>query len=521
MLVLDIAFFLFWVYDKDNKKRKDGFAFRSLNVIMFKKKHARISGLLLAASLLTLVACGDSDDNTTDLGQNTSDPVAQTEAVTLSEQQKYINALPDADYSGDTFTILAVPDDIAWGTVSYDAEAEIGEVLNDFVFARNRSVEEKYHITMDVVTDYNIASTVKQMVFAGDDDYDMISEYVKFIMRDAGNNCYYDLLDVSSLNFENPWWDKTCVDLLTMEDHLFVAFSDMNTQPTALLPCLLVNNDLVKELDLTSPYDLVFAGTWTLDQMYALSAEAAKDLNGDGKMNEDDRYGAYLGIGTINSMLNGANQPHITRDSDNTWVLNTGTLGTINAAEKIGKIMNDTQVTVYINDNPWDIFSRGNALFAEGTIGGLSFYRNAEYTVGVLPMPKYDEEQDSYVTMMSNGSMGVTLPLTAQDPERSSTIIEALGAYSYVDLRHAYYDVTLKDKLSHDETTPKMLDLIIESRTIDLGVIYEFALGNSISSVLASIKKSGAENLASLAEKNAKSFQKNYEKIVDAYAGIE
>ena len=104
---------------------------------------------------------------------------------------------------------------------------------------------------------------------------------------------------------------------------------------------------------------------------------------------------------------------------------------------------------------------------------------------------------------------------------RSGTIVEALGAYSYVDLRHAYYDVTLKDKLSHDETTPKMLDLIIESRTVDLGVIYEFALGKSISSVLDSIKKNGAENLASLAEKNANSFQKNYEKIVDAYTGIE
>ena len=490
---------------------------------MFEQKHAGIFSFLLAASLLasSLIACDGSDDSTADSGQNASDTAAQTEAVTVSEQQKYIDALPQADYSGETFTILAVPDDIAWGTVSYDAEAEVGEVLNDFVFSRNRSVEEKYHIVMDVVTDYDIASTVKQMVFAGDDNYDMISEYVKFIMRDAGNNYYYDLLDVSSLNFENPWWDKTCVDLLTLEDHLFVAFSDMNTQPTAMLACLLVNNDLVKELDLTSPYDLVFDGAWTLDQMYTMCTETARDLNGDGKMNEEDRYGAYLGIGTINSMLNGANQPHITLDANGGWILNTGTVGTVNAAEKIGKVMNDTQVTVYCNINAWDSFSLGRALFAEGTIGNLSGYRNADFMVGVLPMPKYDEAQDSYVTMMSNCSMGVTLPLTAQDPDRSGTIVEALGAYSYVDLRHAYYDVTLKDKLSHDETTPKMLDLIIESRTVDLGVIYEFALGKSISSVLDSIKKNGAENLASLAEKNANSFQKNYEKIVDAYTGIE
>jgi len=150
------------------------------------------------------------------------------------------------------------------------------------------------------------------------------------------------------------------------------------------------------------------------------------------------------------------------------------------------------------------------------TLGAYSYWANHEQL--------YDYAFSKYVQLQPNPDLeGAQVKLVGGAQQN-------VGVYCYVDQKFSvhenqvggvYYDVTLKDKLSHDETTPKMLDLIIESRTIDLGVIYEFALGNSISSVLASIKKSGAENLASLAEKNAKSFQKNYEKIVDAYAGIE
>lgn len=479
--------------------------------------------LLLLAALLMITACSSQTQLPEETAQSDPTAAVQTETVGPSEQEQYIQALPEADFGGEAFTILAVPDDIAWGTVSYDAEAEVGEVLNDFVYNRNREIEERYHITIDVVNKPDIAAAVKSMVSSGSDEYDMISDYVKMIMSNASGGYYYNLHNVEGLNFEHPWWDYPCTELMTLEDRLFVAFSDMNTQPTAMLSCLLVNFDMVSQFDLGSLYDIVRDGTWTMDLMHSMCRETAGDINGDGKMDENDRYGAYLGIGTVSAALNGQKQYHVMRREDGSMVLNTGSAGLIAAAEKFAEVFNDRNLTVYINEHEprWDSFSEGRALFGEGEIGNLTKYRDAEMHVGIIPYPKFDEAQDTYYTMMSNCSMGVSMPTTAQDPARSALIIEALGAYSYIDLRHAYYDVTLKDKLAHDENTPQMLDIIIDSKRVDLGVIYEVTLGDVITSVLHSIQKNGAGELASLAKKNQTKFESAYEKILEQYASLD
>lgn len=479
------------------------------------------STLLLMALLLFASSCGTQAQISDGSAQTDPSLSVSSETEAPDEREQYIQALPQADFGGEVFTILALPDDISWGTVSYIAENEIGEVLNDFVYSRNREIEERYNIEIGAVNNAEIASAVKNMVSAGSDEYDMVSDYVKFIMSNAGAGYYYNLHSVQGLNFGNPWWDYPCTELMTLEDRLFVAFSDMNTQPMALLSCLFVNFDLIEQLDTVSLYDTVKDGTWTMDLMYSMCRDTSADINGDGKMDENDRYGAYLGIGTISAALNGQNQSHITREDDGTLILNTGEPGMIAAADKLAKVFNDANLTVYINDNPWNSFGLGRALFAEGTIGNLSGYRNSDIHVGIVPYPKYDEAQTSYYTMMSNCSMGVSLPVTAQDPERSAVIIEALGAYSYLDLRRAYYDITLKDKLAHDENTPLMLDVIVDSKRVDLGVIYEFTLGDVISSVLNTIRKSGAGELASRAEKNAKKFESVYTKLLDQYAALD
>ena len=66
-----------------------------------------------------------------------------------------------------------------------------------------------------------------------------------------------------------------------------------------------------------------------------------------------------------------------------------------------------------------------------------------------------------------------------------------------------------------------MLDIIVSSRTVDVSVINEFSWGNVVSSFLSSIRRKGAEQLASLQEKNESKFEKTYEKIRDQYAALD
>ena len=77
--------------------------------------------LLLAASMLvtSLSACG-ADGAAEETTADSQQPVTETEAVTVDEEQMYVDALPEADFDGEVVTIIA--NALTHGTISFDAE---------------------------------------------------------------------------------------------------------------------------------------------------------------------------------------------------------------------------------------------------------------------------------------------------------------------------------------------------------------------------------------------------------------
>ena len=112
-----------------------------------KKQNKQVWYVLAAAMLAaSLNACANNDVSE-EIATTNQLSVIQTEAVTVSEEQMYIDALPGADFDGEVFSILA--NATTHGTISYDTEAENGETFNDFIYARNRAVEERYNIPLN------------------------------------------------------------------------------------------------------------------------------------------------------------------------------------------------------------------------------------------------------------------------------------------------------------------------------------------------------------------------------------
>jgi hypothetical protein len=108
---------------------------------------------------------------------------------------------------------------------------------------------------------------------------------------------------------------------------------------------------------------------------------------------------------------------------------------------------------------------------------------------GILPMPKLNEIQEDYANAV-HPTCGTTLsiPVTALDLDRTGIILEALTAESHYTLQPAYYDVTLKTKLSRDNESSEMLDIIFATRIYDLGRVYNWGDVSSTISVLAERK---------------------------------
>lgn len=485
------------------------------------KKMRKTALFLLAVLAIQLCSCA-SDGGTAVANAVTQADEQTTAPVTQSEEERLIAALPEVDYQGEEFIIIAVDDSQSLGTVSFCREEQNGDVFNDFIYNRNRQIEERYNITIGEYRTGGVLSDVKKTVTAGSDDYDMISDWIMNIVSSAPDGLYYDLYDIDALDLSNPWWNQSCIAPLTIADHLFAAFSDMNTQPLDRLAAIFFNQDIVNALDLSSPYEAAMDGSWTMELFLSMCKEAAADTDGDGTRSQGDRFSFVVGVGSYPIWMNAAGQPLVKSDG-NDMILNYGTAEGIRAAEKIAEIINDKSFTVYLNEESWgsERFNSGNSLFSEGTIGKLNQYRDLEFNLGILPIPKLNEEQDQYYSMMSNNDMGVSFPTTASDITRSAVIAEALGAYSYKSLHEVYYEITLQDKLTRDEYSPKMLDIIIGSRVMDIGIICESSWGTVISSFFTKIRKSGAEEFASLAASNESKFVKIREKILAKYEGLE
>jgi integrase len=76
------------------------------------------------------------------------------------------------------------------------------------------------------------------------------------------------------------------------------------------------NQRLVQDYGLESPYDLLDGNRWTTDEYAKLVRAVSTDLNGDGIMDENDRFGNVLAYHYIQYMVQGAGMRYAELDSD-------------------------------------------------------------------------------------------------------------------------------------------------------------------------------------------------------------
>ena len=128
---------------------------------------------LILAMLMTgaaLPACGETAETETTSGNN-------EDQTTAAETRR--DELPDVNYGGKEFNILCRTE------MSYEFDVEQdGDIVNDAVYERNRSVEERfgvdfnYHKVNGGWDDRSIfLNTLTGSVLAGDGAYDMVAGF--------------------------------------------------------------------------------------------------------------------------------------------------------------------------------------------------------------------------------------------------------------------------------------------------------------------------------------------------------
>jgi hypothetical protein len=182
---------------------------------------------------------------------------------------------------------------------------------------------------------------------------------------------------------------------------------------------------------------------------------------------------------------------------------------------------NITFQTGYESTVPDDIravFEEGRALFYGEVMQCIIRMRESETEFGLVPWPKYDQMQDGYYNLVhTSAGRGVCIPVSQTDYEFVGAIVEAFAAKSMYTVTPAYYDVALTYKYMRDTDSAEMLDIILDSRVYDLGLIANYG---SMAGSIAGVITNGTGNLASTWAKSERAFQKMMDKAVEKYADV-
>lgn len=478
--------------------------------------------VLLILSLTLSTACSDSDKKiTSDTDNGTEDNSGEFTPV------------DGLDFGGKNFTIL-VPADNGWSQYDDFSATEVtGEAVNDANLKKMQKLEEIYNVKIvnKVASQSSVVEEARSDIQANLNTYDAIlAEMCENggISTLAEEGLLQDLKALDNIDLSKPWYSQNAVNNLSMSNKLFYVMGDISTVDNDGISALSFNKKLLNDAQLDNPYTLVKENKWTLDNFYSLCKDFYMDLNGNGDIDADDRFGLLTdNENTLYFMIGGGMQI-VNKDADDKPVLSVYNDRNATMFSKVLNIVTDNNTTQRLENlnltDGSDIYQYGSTMFMNDQI---LFRLTAMYRIiecrkmdsdfGILPLPKYDENQEGYYHLLSYASPAIAIPVTALDPEKNAAVIDALSYYGRSIVLPEYYDRVLQGQVSRDEESQDMLDIIFDSAYFDLGIIHNFG---GIRGIFGAMTATGSDTFASeyaaletVANKSIDRIIKQYDKL--------
>ena len=420
------------------------------------------------------------------------------------------------DYGGYEFRVLARGAG-KWTCVDMYTEEEVGEALNDAVYKRNLYVSDKLNVTFSqntIASDDDLASQAQKSISAGDDDFDIVWMGSQKLTSLTLSHLFADLNTIG-LDLSNNWWDQKAVENLTINGKTFMTTGDISVIGNYATYVMAFNKTLHEQYGLDDVYSLVREGKWTFDAFAGMARQVSEDLNGNGKYDKDDRFG-FMTYGSDYTGFMFACGGSFSVPEGDTLVTNYSSERVISQLNDLAELHRDNSTFFFPNDEVANkIFLEGRTLFSFRTLINLNFYRDMETDYGILPMPKYDENQEEYhCGVHAYGLSLISVPVTATDPGRTAMILELMGYKSKELLTPAFYEKTLKGKYFRDEESGEMLDIIFSSRVYDIG--YYSNWGN-LHTRLEGMSQGAKSDFASVFESTRTKVEDSLAKTIEAY----
>ena len=506
------------------------------------KKAKRIFFFMLTMLILfcVLTACGETaEEKNRDKGTqstNAQNPDGTGETNDGAAQPDFA----DITFDGYEFTFLApFYDSSGWLSPSpLEIVAEIEDTdtpVGDAVYKRNMTIEKKYDVKIKMVSKQGMdeTDTLIKAVAAGETTYDAVLIFGNNVPRAVTSDLLINVANLPFIDLNNPWWDPA-VTAMSVANKQFLMAGDLLILDNEATNAMIFNKKLMTDWGMELPYNMAKQGKWTMDTMNSMIKNVAKDLNGDGKMTAfEDQWGLAVYNDTLHALLVGGGGTLALKDDNDIPYIDLASHRNLAVMDKAMDLMYNPDYVVNCQSAPYSAkrhkssvseiyrsgFEEDRMLFVWIRMRVVEQFRGMESEFGILPMPKYDELQENYYSVVNPfATVMLGMPKSADDLNRVSIILEALSAESSHTLQSAYYDVVLQRKYVRDAESSEMLDIIFNSRVYDIGGVYNF--GNVFYGMIA-LSSSYDRNIVSFVDSGSGAMKQAIEQLVKTYQNMD
>ena len=473
--------------------------------------------LVLCFIALTLIGCAKKQTSSDKQNDATNAPSGSVDEQTQRPTNEYgeesfTNFVPvdDLDFEEEELTILLRDTKISsreWTKESPEDE------LDEAVAMRNAAVEDALNLVIDyefvAYANYDaFASEFNNMILQDIKDqyhyYDIAANFAYCGAYTTVRDCASNLLDVGTFpffNFDLPCWNQAIVKNTTINGRLHYVSGDVNLTLFDAALVIWYNKTLYDEYaEPTDPENvqlLALEGKWTYDELYRWADRLYVDSNGTQGKQGDDTYGYASGgkgnVAPTDAFPYAWDLEFLTYNADGTHDFNiigndkieTAFTMVHNLLEANGNCMTDAGV---------GNFTAGCYVFWPSVIypgeGANMAIREMDDKYGLLPMPKFDGDQENYGTTTQDFYSLMTILDHSESPvptkgKAVSAYLQLMTEESYTSVRGYYFNRIIKPKYFGTDDSEgtvtnsiALFDIIVANIEFEYWTIYSAQLND-------------------------------------------
>lgn len=494
------------------------------------KNLVRVIALVMACLFcaMVVVACETVKikvpTTTREEGELWLDAEGKTWAADEWGQLRLYDRLPnELDYTNDEglreeITVLY------WSDVEkqeFEQDNESDNSRESAIYNRNFAVQSRLNIELKWKNNPGNSSNMDKFVSVvdnayttGQHDFDIIATY----SRTAGSllvaGLLYDLQDIQDqhtngeqtqdmcgfIDLEQPWWPSGLVDDMRIGNSLYFLSGDIAITAIDEMHCIYFNKDLIDiqfeaEADeggynnaTHMLYSYVREGKWTVDKLVEMASGYYSDNDLSGTKDTGDSFGLVSASYCSCTVYGGANLRQI--EPDDAKVLKISDNYTSTRTVKLCK----TYGSLLRSDDYYDRVMNSSVSYVEpftngGSLFCLQYIELAENNLvgneavphyGLVPMPKYDEAQQNYYTVIGNAFTMYALFCDFDDRGNEedsalmlSAIIECWASESYRKCTPVIFELNMQLKYSETQDETDMCEYVRAGICFDLGRVLD------------------------------------------------